>query len=52
MRAFLALALALLAVPLAAQAPHAFLPETAPADVGAAEAEQLQFRGGVEMFPE
>ena len=52
MRAFLALALALLAVPLAAQAPDAFLPETAPADLGAAEADQFQFRGGVEIFPD
>lgn len=56
MRAFLApapaLALALIAAPLAAQAPDAFLPETARADLGAAEAGELQFRGGVEIFPD
>jgi cyclophilin family peptidyl-prolyl cis-trans isomerase len=48
----IALALALIAAPLAAQAPDAFLPETAPADLGATEAGELQFRGGVEIFPD
>jgi len=45
-------ALALIAAPLAAQAHDAFLPETAPADPGAAGAGTLAFRGGVEIFPD
>lgn len=45
-------ALALIAAPLSAQADDAFLPETTPADIGAAEAGVLTFRGGVEIFPD
>ena len=45
-------ALALLAAPLSAQGLDAFLPETAPADMGAAEAGVLTFRGGVEIAPD
>lgn len=45
-------ALALIAAPLAAQADDAFLPETASADLGAAEAGVLTFRGGVEIAPD
>lgn len=45
-------ALALIAAPLAAEADDAFLPETAPADLGAAEVGALAFRGGVEIFPD
>lgn len=45
-------ALALAASPLSAQADDAFLPETAPADLGAAEVGVLTFRGGVEIFPD
>lgn len=45
-------ALALLAAPLQAQQPDAFLPETAPAELGASEAGTLVFRGGVEIFPD
>ncbi|WP_296310608.1 esterase-like activity of phytase family protein [Erythrobacter sp.] len=45
-------ALALIAAPLSAQADDAFLPETAPTDLGAAEVGVLTFRGGVEIFPD
>ena len=45
-------ALALAASPLSAQADDAFLPETAPADLGAAQVGVLTFRGGVEIFPD
>lgn len=45
-------ALALLAAPLSAQGLDAFLPETAPADIGTAEAGVLTFRGGVEIAPD
>jgi cyclophilin family peptidyl-prolyl cis-trans isomerase len=45
-------ALALIAAPLAAQADDAFLPETAPAALGAAEIGVLAWRGGVEIAPD
>jgi cyclophilin family peptidyl-prolyl cis-trans isomerase len=44
--------LTLLAAPLAAQADEAFLPMTAPADIGVAEMGVLTFRGGVEIAPD
>jgi cyclophilin family peptidyl-prolyl cis-trans isomerase len=45
-------ALALVAAPLAAQADEAFLPETAPADIGTGDTGALTFRGGVEILPD
>jgi len=48
----LAPALALIAAPLSAQAEDAFLPETAPAAIGAGDTGVLTFRGGVEIAPD
>ncbi len=48
----LALTLALAAAPLAARGDDAFLPETAPADIGTGDTGVLTFRGGVEIFPD